>query len=501
MRINLSAPITVAAAAGPDGEPRRRIDGLAVPWNVTANASTGPVRFLPGSLPEDGPAPKLIRDHDSTRPIGIVAERVATDEGMMFSARIAATVDGDEALVLAADGVLDAVSVGVEPIDYELEDGVLVVSAGRWLELSLVAFGAFPAARVHQVAATPADDPEPTTPEPTPEQESPAMSDTTPAPADEATIPTAPIIVASDRARPITAAGYLSAVASGRITPAVQAVAAEQGTGDTPGILPEPLVGQVYDNLRLTRPFISAIGTLAMPAGGEVFNRRKITQHVAVTEQVDEFDELASQKMTIAKVPVTKRTYGGYVDLSEQELDWTDPAAVNLVLTDMGKVYAFRTETVACAALVAGATVTDTIADYTDGDEVLDALYDASATIMAATDELPTHLFLAPNRWASMGKMKNANGDRLFVQVGPMNVSGTMNPGTFTVQGLGLTVVVSPRFAAGSMIVGHPSGIELYEQNKGSIRVDQPATLSTRIAWRGYFATAILNAGAFVKFI
>ena len=162
MKITLSNPIELDVAAE-DGTPRRTLTGIAVPYGVDANASTGPVRFEAGSLPTDGPAPKLIRDHDLSQPIGIVTARVDTGEAMLFEAKISATGAGDEALTLAADGVLDAVSVGVEVEKFHYDAGVLVVESGRWRELSLVPFGAFDAARVLDVAAS--DDVEPA-PEP-----------------------------------------------------------------------------------------------------------------------------------------------------------------------------------------------------------------------------------------------------------------------------------------------------------------------------------------------
>jgi len=127
MKITLAQPIELDVAAE-DGTPRRTLTGIAVPYGVDANASTGPVRFEAGSLPTDGPAPKLIRDHDLSQPIGIVTARVDTGEAMLFEAKISATTAGDEALVLASDGVLDAVSVGVEVEKFHYDAGVLVVS-------------------------------------------------------------------------------------------------------------------------------------------------------------------------------------------------------------------------------------------------------------------------------------------------------------------------------------------------------------------------------------
>ena len=71
MKLTIRASESSLTVAAADGTPKREITGVAVPWNIPANASTGPVMFLEGSLPTDGPAPKLIRDHSPTNPIGV----------------------------------------------------------------------------------------------------------------------------------------------------------------------------------------------------------------------------------------------------------------------------------------------------------------------------------------------------------------------------------------------------------------------------------------------
>ena len=110
-------------AAGPDGEARRTITGIAVPYNTFATVSDGTtVQFAPGSLPIDGKAPRLYMYHDSTQPVGLVAERVDSPEAMYFTAKVSNTRAGDEALVLAADGVIDSVSVGVNPTEFKYDD-------------------------------------------------------------------------------------------------------------------------------------------------------------------------------------------------------------------------------------------------------------------------------------------------------------------------------------------------------------------------------------------
>ena len=116
MRLNAHA-VSIDAAAGETG--RREISGIAVPYDVPAVVADGTsVIFKAGSLPVDGKNPRLYMNHDSTNAIGIVTDRVDTPEGMLFTAKISKTQAGDEALILAMDGVLDSVSVGVNPTKF-----------------------------------------------------------------------------------------------------------------------------------------------------------------------------------------------------------------------------------------------------------------------------------------------------------------------------------------------------------------------------------------------
>ena len=477
-------------AASTDGT--RTIEGLAVPYGVVAEASTGPVMFLEGSLPVDGPAPKLIRDHDVTQPIGLVVDRRDTTAGMEFSAKISSTVAGDEALTLALDGVLDSVSVGVNPTEWETIDGTVVVAKGEWLELSLVPFGAFSTAKVTKVAATPdTEDPTPD-PEPTPEpsEEEPTMSEV------ESTIPTAPLVTASPRrSRPVTAGEFIAATLSGKITPRIQAIVAEEEVADIPGLVPELLIGNVFDTLTDVRPLVTALGTFAMPGGGETFNRRKVTQHTTVAIQDAEYDELASSTYNVSKVPVTKKWIGGTLNLSEQAIAYSDQSLVDLVIRDMARGYAGITEEYACTELLGGAAVaTATISDFTDGDEVIEDLYAAAAEILDNFGEMPTHLAVSPSVWSQLGAAKDSGGNRIFPYLGPSNAAGTAAGVTsVTMNPLGLSLVVSTKFTGDQAIIFNASAIECYEERRGALRVENPSTLSTTLAFRGVFAVADID--------
>jgi VCBS repeat-containing protein len=108
-----------------------------------------------------------------------------------------------------------------------------------------------------------------------------------------------------------------------------------------------------------------------MPGGGKVFIRPEVTTHTSIAQQAAEFDTLQAGTLVVTDNQVTKKSFGGFVQISEQDLDWTDPAILSIVLDDLGRVYAQQTDNEAADALVAGATVTEnfTVASINDPTE------------------------------------------------------------------------------------------------------------------------------------
>lgn len=494
MRLDLSQPIHLDVEAAEGDEPRRLISGVAVPYGENANASTGPVRFEKGALATDGPAPKLIRDHNLSHPIGIVLSRTDTDDGMLFVARISETEAGDEALTLAADGVLDSVSVGVEVQDFGYDGDVMVVKAARWRELSLVPFGAFEAAKIHQVAATEAAEDAVTESTPTDPEEDPTMEDQTTeveaASAVEAQ--TQPLTFTASASLP-SAGEYVAAMLKGN---PIKIQAATGDTADVPGLIPNPLVGEIFDTLTGARPIFSALGPRAMPAG-DPFYARKVTQHTSVAEQAAEHDTLSSQAYTVARVQCDKKTFGGYLDLSEQEVLYSDANAIQLVIDDMSRVYAEAVERwCGDQVLFANASAaTQQVTSWTDGDEVVTDLYAAAAEIYANFGRMPTHLIVKSAVWAQIGAAKDSGGNRIFPYLSPSNAAGTLNGATaLSGNPLGLQLIVSDDWdltaGTSNAMMLSATALNIFEDNRGALRVEQPASLSTRLAFRGYVAAA-----------
>jgi len=504
--IRLTAQNTFVLAE--EGESPRSISGVAVPWNTEATVSDGTrVKFERGSLPVSGKKPKLLKYHDSEQPVGVVTGRLDSEEGMLFTARISATSEGNDMLELIKDEAVDSVSVGVDVIDASYDDnGTMIIKSAEWVELSLVTAPAFKGAMITEVAAT------------EPKEETTTMSEVkveaseTPAPA--------PQLLWAE-AKPAfklpTPAEYMAKFARGgaefaEFNARIKAAAPDITTADTPGILPTPIVSPVYDSLNPIRPFVTAIGARAMPAGGATFRRPVITVRPVATQQpTGQLNTLDPSTVTVANNNVSKLTFGTYVTLSEQDIDWSDPDSLAIVLNQLAIAYGQATDNYAVDTMVSGVSQTETIVDLSSAADWISAIYGAAYQISNSSNYLPTHFFCAPITWAKLGMIVDDANRPLFPSVAPYNAFGVQTANSWNGNPLGLSLVVDKNMAgstgAGGLngVVGHAAGpaagFEFYEQQKGAISVDVPATLGRTIAFRGYAAAFMADATKFVKLL
>lgn len=514
----IASQVTIDAAAGEAG--RREITGIAVPYDVAATVSDGTsVIIKQGALPVDGKAPRLYMNHDSTNAIGIVTERVDTPEGMMFTAKISKTQSGDEALILAQDGVLDSVSIGINPVKYTTaKDGTVTVTAADWIELSLVPVPAFAGAIITDIAASiPQDEPEISTIETEPTQETETMSEAT-IPAVEATIPTAPIFAQAKRKFAMPTAGeYLAAMHAGGDTfhnvnaaykeavrdqqTALQAAAGDVLTTDTPGLLPVPVLGPLFQDLNFVRPVVTAFGARSMPnTPSKTFIRPTITTHTSAALQTENTAASATT-MVIASNTVTKTTVAGQVTLTMQDMDFTDPSSMNLILNDLAGQYLIATDNIAADNLVAGKTASGSTWTVTAGDptSLINALYDAAREITEDSNFFPTHLCVSPDVWEKLGAQLDSNKRPVlgYTTNGVLgqNSLGKVGGLAYTAMDvMGLTLVVDNNFAAGTMLVVYAPGYEIYEAQQGVLSIANPSTLSRTFSYYGYFSTFVAKS-------
>jgi HK97 family phage major capsid protein len=280
--------------------------------------------------------------------------------------------------------------------------------------------------------------------------------------------------------------------------------AAHQKTTDNLGVIPDPVIGDVLNFIDSSRPIVTALGPRDMPSA--TWYRPKVTQHVTVALQgsaggaADEKAELSSQKMTITRLTGNAVTYGGYVNVSRQNIDFSSPGMFDAIVNDLAAQYAIQTEAALGAALIA---TTNTI-DSTEaaGSEtaagLAKLLWSAAANIYTATKgQGRVILGVPPSRLGTWGQ--------LFAPINPQNAQSTgFNAADFA-SGLvgnisGIPVYVSAGLSSAPAttlgIALSTAAVEVYEQRVGQLQATEPSVLGVQVAYAGYFTPMTVETGA-----
>jgi hypothetical protein len=274
-------------------------------------------------------------------------------------------------------------------------------------------------------------------------------------------------------------------------------------TANVPGLLPEPIVGAIVNQIDDRRPFISSIGARDLGGiPGKVFSRPIVTQHTAVGQQVTEKTELTSQQFVVGSVDFTKNTYGGALDVSRQVIDWTSPAAWDALLTDLQRIYGKFTENRAAddfaTAVVQEVETDDTITD--DFRRVATALYAGAALVYGSVEELPNHIWMSLDMWAFYGPIIDQWRRQTAGQNGAPS-PGDSSPASFAGNVLDFPRTVVPSFPTGTFIIGVKELTEVYEDRIGLLTAVEPKLLGVEIAYGGYMANGTLDADGFAKIV
>ena len=499
----------IIAEAGDENRPAR-IAGIAVPWDVVATVSGGQrVKFLRGAFDLNQKPAKLLENHDMSQLRGVVNAISDSDAGLEFEATLADTRASKDAVALLKAGAYDSVSVGANPVQFKYDKGgVMVVSKAQLIELSLVAVPAFSEAVITEIAASadPEDD-ENNQPIDTPQEDKVSEEIKAESP-ESATTPTSPLLYAQARRefKLPSASEYIAAFVRGghdfaQMNDNIRAAAPDVVTSDIPGVIPTPIVAPIYNNFQGRRPLIDATGVRAMPQAGAIFIRPVVTTHNSIGTATQNTTITASA-FQVDDVQITKTIQGGYVEISEASMDWSQPEVLGALLDDMARVYADRTDLLACSELNTGTTNSNNFANASIADPAywVEWMYTAAADILTGSNgNLPSVLVVSPNVWKLMGSLSDTADRPLFPQVGPMNAFGSLSPGGDSGFAFGLRVVVDRNITSAGMFIMDPTAIENWEQQKGAISVEQPSQLSRQIAFRGYFASKVIDTTKTIK--
>ena len=275
--------------------------------------------------------------------------------------------------------------------------------------------------------------------------------------------------------------------------------AAHQTTADVTGLLPEQLLAPILQSLDYGRPLVTALGAKQLPAGS--WSRPRITQPTQVAKQLGEKTELASRKMIIDKVPLDGETWGGYVNLSRQSIDWTQPAIMDIVIGDLTSEYAFETETEAAAVLFAAGSGGPILSAGGTAEDAVKALWAAAAQAGEAmwAKRMPIGRLIVAmsfDVFALLGP--------LFAPVNPTNAfSSGFNASAFGEGGQspisGIVPVVTGALGTGQAMLIAGNAAEVYEDRIGALQVVEPSVLGTQVAYAGHFAPIVLEPTGIVK--
>lgn len=291
--------------------------------------------------------------------------------------------------------------------------------------------------------------------------------------------------------------------ASGRLD-MYERAAAHQKTSDNPGIVPDPVVGELINYVDAQRPLIQILGPRPIP--GATWSRPRVTQHTSVAKQgaaglaADQKTELVSQKMVIGKLTAEVVTYGGYVNVSRQNIDFSNPQAFDIIVGDLADQYAIETEAATADLLVTTGTtpvgIDLTPAAGTAQEAVARGLFAAAgAAYRAVKGRGSLVLALSPELLEVYGP--------IFAPINPQNAHGTgIGAGEFRQgvvgQASGITAVMSAGLAAAESFVFSTAAVEVYEQRIGTLQVVEPSVLGVQVAYAGYFTPMMIEDDAVI---
>jgi HK97 family phage prohead protease/HK97 family phage major capsid protein len=497
-------------------EERREISGKIVPMGSgeIGNTNLGGVVFEAGSIEINDPSKiKLLSQHDMKKPIGRMVTATVRPDGIYATFKLSRSTGGNDALVMAQEGLVSGLSIGAEIIaSAPSRDGHTVVTAAKLKEVSLVTEPAFKSAQVLEIAAEEVIPAEPTTEsEPTVVEET-----TTPveAPAVEAAAVEAarPTVAAShytkERTAPISSAQYLeanikAALGDDEARRTVRA-ADDSSTTNTGLTLPQHLNTFITDTFT-GRPAFNAATRGALVDSGLSFTVPRMYTNASASANtaptVADTNEGAAPSetgMTSAYDTVTINKFSGLQRISFELIDRSSPAFMELVMAELRKAYEKATD----AALIAALTSSG---KQDDGRALSAAALQSFISVNAAKiygntgGDYASALVASPSQWGQIMSYADTTGRALYNAASPMNTSGSARPTSVVGDVLGTNLIVDHNITTGtgddSMFLVAPSSVYTWESPTTQLRVNVLTSGEVEINLYGYLAIYVAKDG------
>lgn len=548
--LTFSSPIEASDSA------RRIIAGQIVPFGSVGNTSVGRVIFEKGSIQIPAASKiKLLAQHNTNDPIGRAQSFKETSIGIDGVFKLSAASKATDYLLMASEGLIDGLSVGVEVVTArEQKDGTLVVTAAILKEVSLVESPAFSEARVLEVVAQETEDDmaemtieqiedeqiakiseavkvleetqkiekalEQT--ETQTESEAAVSEDTTPATTEAAATAEAsrPIIKASTaygdgttRVRHgITSMGRYTehkikaalgddtsrqwvAAAEDRVT------AAADSFSTNPAFSPIQYLSNFVSNTNFGRPAIDAVSKAALPANGMTINIPSLVTSAgggsSTAPTVAETAESAAPSdtgMTSAYESVSVKKYAGQQTISLELMERSDPIFFDQLAIQLERAYLQATDAALIAILTAQGTQAATAAATSAG--LISYVSTEAPAAYKGSSYFAQNLVANTDWWSALLGYTDTTGRPIYNAYNPWNNAGDSKPGSIKGTVLGLDLYVDKNVTSGlvdeSAFIIAPETVLWMESPEAFFSVNVVNSMSVQTAIYGYAAGKVL---------
>ena len=508
--------LIIEASAIECSEDRREISGKIVPMGTgeIGNTNMGGVVFEAGSINIEDPTKiKLLSQHDMKKPVGRMISAETRADGIYATFKLSRSTGGNDALVMASEGLVSGLSIGAEVIASKpSRDGHIVVSAAKLKEVSLVTEPAFKSAQVLEIAAEEVDIPA----EPITQPESEAVVENTPdtvaAPEVEATAVEAarPTVVANlqvkERTAPITSAQYLEAsikAAMGDDNARRTVLAADDTTSTNTGLTLPQHLNQFVTTTFTGRPAFEAVTRNALPDSGMSFTIPKLGTAPTVAD-ADEAQTISTTGMTSTYDTVTVNKFAGRNVISWELIDRSSPAFMDLLMTELRKAYEASTDAALIAAFTASGVQATGVAATAAGLQSYFSV-EAAKAYKATGGNYANKLVASTDQWAAIaGYVDDVKRPLYSAQGQTQNAAGAVVPTSVVGNVLGTSLIVDHNIAVSGIVdesafLVAPESVYVWESPTTQLRLNVLTTGEIEVALYGYLAIGVLKGGAGVR--
>ena len=503
-----------------DGE-RRIIAGKIVPFEEVGNTSVGKVVFAKGSIEIGDPGKvKMLMQHSPERPIGRMQKFNQAEDGIYASFKISASMQGQDALILAGEQLIDGLSVGVDVNKSIQKKDYLYVTSATLREVSLVESPAFEA-RVTKVAAS---ENEAENTNQLKESEAP-VEDLATAPQEakaEAATPTveaarpvitAPLIQTRLRTPIDSMAKYTEhkiKAALGNDDSKLYVTAADDFATNGIGFNPTQYLTEFVTNTRFGTPAIDACSQGTLPQSGLTISVPSLVTSaaggtgVAPTVTVEaEGGNVAQTDMVSQYLTGTVSKYSGMNTLSVELLERSDPNFYAELTTQLQNAYLTTIDTAVLTALLAAGTFGS--ATTADSDGIISYTAEAAKAVYANTGYFAQNYIGNPAQWQALMGAVDSTKRPIYNAIQPMNAAGQVAPTSIRGNVLGLDLYVDKNFSQtafddNSAIILAPEAFTVYRSPQAFMSVNVVSNLQVQVAIYGYMATIAKMPNGIVKF-